>query len=195
MSGESVTLLTKSLDLDLVVIVSQRLQLVQHQNPLMAGVKLLPLLGACAIGSFTVGVVSSRQNNTSYTLILSSTLQFLGSAVMTRRTNRDLRSSLSNAHGALSQARLLEGCLGISICKVIRHYESGRLTNENVTREVQGTSSDTFSTAFAMDVKIMMDLSIAMVLLSVLSLERKRIKNVNTRESLAEHSFSRARRC
>ena len=78
---------------------------------------------------------------------------------------------------------------------MIRHYESGRLTNENVTREVQGTSSDTFSTAFAMDVKIMMDLSIAMVLLSVLSLERKRIKNVNTRESLAEHSFSRARRC
>ena len=49
---------------------------------LLAGVHLLPLLGACAFGSFVGGAISSKRNNTAYTLIGAACLQLLGVGLM-----------------------------------------------------------------------------------------------------------------
>ena len=44
----------------------------------MAGVRLLPMLAACALGSFVAGALSKNSNITSLTLILGSALQLAG---------------------------------------------------------------------------------------------------------------------
>lgn len=64
-------------------MIPERFQIVQEETVLMAGVHILPLLGACAFGSFLGGALSSKRNNTSYTLVAASCLQLLGIGLMT----------------------------------------------------------------------------------------------------------------
>lgn len=231
-----VTLLTGFPYLALMVIVPERFQVVNGDNILVAGVKLLPLLGACAVGSFAAGAVSSRRNNTSYTLVLSAILQLVGTGLMT--TIDDPNSSvkalyaylsivgfgvglcfgaatistslqvpteyLATAHGAVSQARLLGGCLGISICTVILNYRNGLLSDgrlegkrlemahSNFT-EAQGQTTlggekaQVYSAAFGVNAKIMMYLCTVMFLASLFTLER----NPANMSTLMDHQKSK----
>jgi hypothetical protein len=48
----------------------------------MAGLKVLPLLFCSSIGSIITGKLSSKRNNTAYTLIAGAMLQLLGFGLM-----------------------------------------------------------------------------------------------------------------
>ncbi|KAJ9155205.1 Multidrug resistance protein 3 [Pleurostoma richardsiae] len=67
----------------LVITLPERFQIVNADSPIMAGVHILPLLGATAVGSIIGGAVSKKRNNTSYTLIVASSLQLTAVGLLT----------------------------------------------------------------------------------------------------------------
>ncbi|SPO03749.1 related to multidrug transporter [Cephalotrichum gorgonifer] len=218
-----VTLLTGFTYLGLMVIVPERFQIIHGDNPLFAGLKLLPLLGSCTLGSFVAAAASKKTNNTSPTLVVSAGLQLLGTGLTTIISKPDsstaalygfqviigfgiglcfsaatisvsiqvLREDLATGHGVISQARLLGGCLGISICTVILNFHNnkyllGKLDEgqmhdllTNPTR-LSGWDSDydkaltreVYAMAFVEEVKVMMYICAAMLAVSFFGLER-----------------------
>ncbi len=66
-----------------LVNLPQRFQIVDGNKPVIAGVKLLPMMVSSAVGSLIGGSVNSRRNLTSYVLVASSALQLLGYGLMT----------------------------------------------------------------------------------------------------------------
>ncbi|KJZ75925.1 hypothetical protein HIM_04749 [Hirsutella minnesotensis 3608] len=165
-AGLGNTLLTGFPYISLSIIIPERFQIVDGEKALMAGVHILPLLGACAAGSFLGGALSSKRNNTSYTLVAASCLQLLGVGLMT--TNSGTHSStpaqydyqaifglgvglsfsaatiMTNmfaaelsvraaAQGAVAQARVLGGCIGLSICTVLFNVHVNRHLGNELT--------------------------------------------------------------
>ncbi|KHN94262.1 Major facilitator superfamily domain, general substrate transporter [Metarhizium album ARSEF 1941] len=152
------------------IILPERFQMVNNQNALMAGVRILPMLSACAVGSFLGGAISSKRNNTSYTLVAASCLQLLGVGLMTTVSGDSEAAAAqygyqaifglgvglsfsaatimtnilatepnerASAQGAVAQARVLGGCIGLSLCTIIfnTHANSlltGRLTDREL---------------------------------------------------------------
>lgn len=137
----------------------------------MAGVHILPLLGACAIGSFLGGAFSSKRNNTSYTLVGASCLQLLGVGLMTTITGSHTSEAAqygyqaifglgvglsfsaatimtgvlaaepgvrASAQGAVAQARVLGGCIGLSICTVLFNVHVNRHLGNDLTEDQLG---------------------------------------------------------
>ncbi|KAK6198441.1 Type I Iterative PKS [Pestalotiopsis sp. IQ-011] len=134
--------------LALIIILPERFQIVNGDSSLMAGIHLLPQLGACAFGSFLAGVVSSKRNNTAYTLIAASCLQLVGLILLSLLSDVDTeiyaqygyqvifglgiglsfasvtiltsvrshQDDLAVAQGALAQARVFGGAIGIAVC-------------------------------------------------------------------------------
>ena len=194
-----------------------------QESALMAGVHLLPLLGACAVGSFLGGKLSDKKNNTSYTLIASSCLQLLGvglmllvsaptatppsqygfqvifglgvglslsSATILSGIHGSSQRDRASAQGAIAQARVLGGCIGLSICTVIftahvNKYLEDHLTEEqlkglhrsplsgiNLPVDLRDLVKHVYSAAFAQEIKVMVAICGAMVLGSLLTLER-----------------------
>ncbi|KAI4604318.1 hypothetical protein KJ359_000453 [Pestalotiopsis sp. 9143b] len=137
--------------LALIIILPERFQIVNGDSSFMAGIHLLPQLGACAFGSFLAGVVSSKRNNTAYTLIAASCLQLVGliflsllsdvdteiyaqygyqvifglgiglsfASVTILTSVRSHQDDLAVAQGALAQARVFGGAIGIAVCMII----------------------------------------------------------------------------
>lgn len=134
----------------------------------MAGVHVLPLLAACAFGSFLGGALSSTSNNTSYTLIAASFLQLLGTSLLSLSSSGVLPASsqyvfqtifglgvglslsastvttsivttgdreLAAGQGAVAQARVLGGCLGLSTCTIIYNSRLGSFLGDTLTSE------------------------------------------------------------
>lgn len=66
----------------LTVVLPERFQFVEGDSPFRAGIRLLPLLAACALGSFLTAALSKKTNFTSLTLIFSSALQLIGLALL-----------------------------------------------------------------------------------------------------------------
>ena len=64
-----------------------RLQVVNGKTPLIAGVSLLPMLGAVAIGSTIGGAVNSKKNRFFPVLITGSCLMVLGTGLMSTLSN------------------------------------------------------------------------------------------------------------
>jgi hypothetical protein len=64
-----------------------RLQVVNGKSPLIAGVSLLPMLGAVAIGSTIGGAANSKKNNIFPVLIIASSLMVLGTGLMSTLSN------------------------------------------------------------------------------------------------------------
>jgi len=72
----------------------------------MAGVYLLPLLGASAVGSYLGGAISSKRNFTSYTLIASTLLQLAGCGLL---------STIGSATNIMPRQYFFEAILGLGI--------------------------------------------------------------------------------
>lgn len=135
----------------LVIKIPERLQITYLDNALGAGVHLLPMLGACAFGSFLGGLISKTKNLTSETLIVGCVLQTLGIGLVYGFTQahtplrlilgctaiygfgvglcfaastmiaaiESRQGDLAAAQGAVAQARVFGGALGLAICTVV----------------------------------------------------------------------------
>jgi hypothetical protein len=128
-----------------------------------AGVHLLPMLFACAVGSFLSGGVASRRGCANIMLPIGTSIQILGTALLWKLTGgvNDMAAvfassavyglgvgvvfaaatmtgsmesngcmDLASAQGALAQARMLGGCIGLAMCSVI--------FNEHVHSQLSG---------------------------------------------------------
>lgn len=95
MAGLAVTLLTGFPFIPLTVIIPERFQVVHQSQPLTAGVHLLPMLGACAIGSFLSGAICNRRNYTSFILMVAAAFQLIGLGLMStlKGPDADIRAS------------------------------------------------------------------------------------------------------
>lgn len=207
----------------MTVIIPERFQIVNGEDALMAGIHLFPLLGACAVGSFLGGAISSKKNNTSYTLIGSSCLQLLGLGLMTTRSGANSAepsqyayqaifglgvglcfsattivtsistaesSEKATAQGAVAQARVLGGSIGLSICTVIfnihvNRYLEGHLTKgqlESLHRsplsglqlpvDQRDLVKTVYAGAYSEEIKILACICSVMVIAALFTLER-----------------------
>lgn len=207
----------------LTIVIPERFQIVNGEDVLMAGVHILPLLGACAMGSFLGGAISSKRNNTSVTLILASFLQLLGIGLMILVSHADSSpqsqygfqaifglgvglsfsattimtnvmasedSERASAQGAVAQARVLGGCIGLSICTVVLnehvnrdlgHVLSGKdlaklhrtpLSSLDWRPDLRDIVKAVYAGAFAHEMKIMVFVCAATVFISLFCLER-----------------------
>ncbi|KAL7962558.1 major facilitator superfamily domain-containing protein [Trichoderma compactum] len=217
------TLLTGFPYISLTIVIPERFQIVHGEDALMAGIHLFPLLGACAVGSFLGGAISSKQNNTSYTLIGSSCLQLLGLGLMTTRSGANSAepsqyayqaifglgvglcfsattivtsistaesSEKATAQGAVAQARVLGGSIGLSICTVIfnihvNRYLEGHLTEaqlESLHRsplsglqlpvDQRDLVKTVYAGAYSEEIKILACICSIMVVAALFTLER-----------------------
>ncbi|ROW13882.1 hypothetical protein VPNG_03630 [Cytospora leucostoma] len=69
--------------LALIITLPERYQIVNGDSALMAGVHLLPMLGATAMGSIVAGAFSRKKNYTSRTLVVAACLQVIGLGLLT----------------------------------------------------------------------------------------------------------------
>lgn len=166
--AERLTMLTGLPYISLSIIIPERFQIVEGQGALMAGAHILPLLGACAVGSFLGGALSSKRNCTSYTLVGAACLQLLGVGLMTTMTTSHASAASqygyqaifglgvglsfsaatimtnilaaepgvrASAQGAVAQARVLGGCIGLSICTVLFNVHVNRNLGNSLTNK------------------------------------------------------------
>ncbi|KAK4145773.1 putative multidrug resistance protein [Dichotomopilus funicola] len=151
-----VTLLNGFIYISLVIKVPEYLQIVHGDGALWAGVHLVPMLGTCALGSFLGGALSKRTNLTSQTLVAGGLLQAVGlglvlafsmvplplllsllslyglgiglcfaSCTMTAAIQSHHRD-LAAAQGAVAQARVFGGALGLAVCTIVFQGVLGR---------------------------------------------------------------------
>ncbi|KAJ3499267.1 hypothetical protein NLG97_g481 [Lecanicillium saksenae] len=106
-AGLLVTLLTGFPYISLAITIPERFQIVDRESVLMASVHILPLLGACATGSFLGGAISSKKNNTAYTLVAASCLQLVGVTLM---------SIISSKNKAIQYIFQITFGLGVGLC-------------------------------------------------------------------------------
>ncbi|UZP37775.1 hypothetical protein NXS19_005591 [Fusarium pseudograminearum] len=207
-AGLLVTLFTGFPYISLSIIIPERFQIVSREEVLMAGVHILPMLGACAIGSFLgglypadllgVGLMSMLNEPDSHTKAqyafqaifgLGVGLSFSAATIMTSILAAE-RSELASAQGAVAQARVLGGCIGLSSCTVIfnshvNEYLKGHLTptqldslhrspltSLQLSGNIQELVEDVYAGAFAEEVRVMMLVCSVMVIISLFSLER-----------------------
>lgn len=175
------------------------------------------------MGSFLGGAISSRSNNTGYTLVGASALQLLGIGLMltlsaendtaarqygfqivfglgvglsfsaaTIMTNlvASEESERASAQGAVAQARVLGGCIGLSICTVILNVHINKYLEEELSQEqydqllrsplsglqlppdLRELVRHVYANAFRDELKVMTGVCAAMVVFSLLTLEK-----------------------
>ncbi|KAG5990192.1 hypothetical protein E4U52_004864 [Claviceps spartinae] len=223
-AGLLVTLFTGFPYICFSIILPERFQMVNSQSPLMAGVRILPMLVACACGSFLGAALSSKRNNTSYTLVGASCLQLLGVGLMTTASGDSERAiaqygfqaifglgvglsfsaatimtnvmatephERAPAQGAVAQARVLGGCVGLSLCTILFNLHatqnlSGHLTDAELgmihrspllglqlptkLRELVRT---VYIEAFGLEIKVIAIACAIMVVISLFTLEKQ----------------------
>ncbi len=205
----------------MAITIPERYQIVDRQSVLMASVHILPLLGACAMGSFLGGAISSKKNNTAYTLVAAACFQLLGLTLMsiipskvkatqyvfqvafglgvglcfsaaTIMTNlvAPEQKTRAAAQGAVAQARVLGGCIGLSLCTVVFNGHvngslGSQLSPEQLAQihrspiaalqfptEKQELVRSVYSGAFTEETRLMVVICAVMVAVSLFTLER-----------------------
>lgn len=216
-----VTLLTGFPYIALAIIIPERFQIVDGESVMLASVRILPLLAACATGSFLGGALSSKKNNTPYTLVAAACLQLLGVTLMAiiPATNRPAHYAFqvifglgvglcfsaatimtnlvapeqrtrAAAQGAVAQARVLGGCIGLAICTVVfnSHVKGSlgsQLTQAEMKQlnkspmaallfpsEIRQLVQSVYSAAFTEETRLMVVICAVMVAASLFTLER-----------------------
>lgn len=215
------TLFTGFSYLAIIIILPERFQIVNNDNALMAGIHLLPMLGACAFGSFMAGAASAKKNNTAITLIVASCLQLVGVGLLTTladvTTNiqpqygyqaifgfgvglsfgaatiltsvQSQPADLAVAQGAIAQARVLGGAIGIAACSIIFNSEvdtqlKGRISpadlatlrqsptiNDMLQPALQSLVREVYAGAFTANIRIMICMSAVALVASVFTFE------------------------
>ncbi|PHH65204.1 hypothetical protein CDD81_3063 [Ophiocordyceps australis] len=222
-AGLLLTLLTGFPYICFCIIIPERFQIVEGESVLMAGVHILPLLGTCAAGSFLGGALSSKRNNTSYTLVGASCLQLLGVGLMTTLSGSKASHAAqygfqaifglgvglsfsaatimtnifsaelgvrASAQGAVAQARVLGGCLGLSICTAVFNMHVNQKLGAELTSDQLDTLhrsplsglqmpqrlrdlvKDVYVGAFGNEIQVMGLVCAFMVIISLFTLER-----------------------
>ncbi|KOS22055.1 putative MFS-type transporter [Escovopsis weberi] len=222
-AGLMVTMLTGFPYIALTIIIPERFQIVDGQDALMAGIHILPMLGACAVGSFLGGIISSKRNNTSYTMVGASALQVLGVSLMTMLSRSGSpsdaqyayqaifglgvglsfsaatimtnvfaseQSDRASAQGAVAQARVFGGCIGLALCTVIFNSHVNKFLASHLSEQEiedlhrsplaglqlplnqQELVKSVYAGAFAEQIKVMAAICAVMVAVSLFSLER-----------------------
>ncbi|KAK8132625.1 hypothetical protein PG999_000798 [Apiospora kogelbergensis] len=216
------TMLTGFIYLSIIIILPERFQIINEQNSLMAGVHLLPMLGACAFGSFLAGAVSSKQNKTSVTLIAAACLQLIGvgllstfsevgSAVQPQYGYQAIfglgvgltfaaatmltsvhvsHEDLAVAQGAIAQARVFGGAVGIAVCSIVfnqgvkdklsnqvdeaylQYLRQSPVLSAKFPQEIQGKVREVYAAAFADNMKIFVFIAAAGVMAGVYTYQR-----------------------
>ena len=82
----------------MLVILPERFQIVNQDSPLMAGVRLLPLLGSTVFGSFLAGAICKRRHLASFGLVLAQCLQGLGVALFLTLRTVETKANAQNAY-------------------------------------------------------------------------------------------------
>lgn len=215
-------MLTGFIYLSIIIILPERFQIINEQNSLMAGVHLLPMLGACAFGSFLAGAVSSKQNKTSVTLIAAACLQLIGvgllstfsevgSAVQPQYGYQAIfglgvgltfaaatmltsvhvsHEDLAVAQGAIAQARVFGGAVGIAVCSIVfnqgvkdklsnqvdeaylQYLRQSPVLSAKFPQEIQGKVREVYAAAFADNMKIFVFIAAAGVMAGVYTYQR-----------------------
>lgn len=231
-------MLTGFIYLSVIIILPERFQIINQEDSLMAGVHLLPMLGACAFGSFLAGAISSKRNNTSYTLIAAALLQLIGVGLLS--TFSEINSSLQPqygyqaifglgvgltfaaatmltsvtvdhdnlavAQGAVAQARVFGGAIGIALCSMVFNQRvKDKLTGRLGPSELQALQQspvfaaslplatqklvqNVYAAAFVDDLKIFIYLAAAGVIVSFLTYERDPPAMPHARRTTKEES-------
>ncbi|KLU83318.1 drug resistance transporter [Magnaporthiopsis poae ATCC 64411] len=78
-----VTILVGFVFMPAIITIPERSQILEGKNVMMAGVDLLPMLAAVAVGSFAAGPLSIRKNRSTLSLILGASLVTIGACLMT----------------------------------------------------------------------------------------------------------------
>lgn len=244
LTQSSVTLMTGFVYIALVIKIPERLQITYRDNALGAGVHLLPMLGACAFGSFLGGLISKKKNLTSETLIVGCVLQTLGIGLVYGFTQEHTplrlilgctaiygfgvglcfaastmiaaiesrQGDLAAAQGAVAQARVFGGALGLAICTVVFNERlqralgpgsgSGMSERElelihrspmsvlSLPADVQREVGGVYLTAFREQMLIMTAVAAASV---VVSLASWRVKATPVTDAMAYHKEFAAR--
>ncbi|KAK8016172.1 Major facilitator superfamily domain- general substrate transporter [Apiospora rasikravindrae] len=215
-------ILTGFIYLAIIIILPERFQIVNEQDSLMSGVHLLPMLGACAFGSFLAGAISSKRNNTSPTLVAAACLQLLGVGLLSTFSDVDSaiqpqygyqaifglgvgltfaaatmltsvrvdQGNLAVAQGAIAQARVFGGAIGIAVCSMVfnhgvkdkltgylgqddlRALQQSPVVGARYPLNVQRLIRSVYADAFAKDIKIFIYLAVAGVVASIFTFER-----------------------
>ncbi|KAK8061352.1 Major facilitator superfamily domain- general substrate transporter [Apiospora phragmitis] len=231
-------ILTGFIYLAIIIILPERFQIINEQNSLMAGIHLLPMLGACAFGSFLAGAISSKRNNTSPTLIAAACLQLIGVGLLSTFSDVDSavqpqygyqaifglgvgltfaaatmltsvhvdHGNLAVAQGAIAQARVFGGAIGIAVCSLVFNHRAkdklaGHLTPADLqtlqqspvigtlfTPDAQKMIRSVYAAAFVDDIKIFIYLSAAGVVASLFTFQRHpppmpRVRRANKEDS------------
>ncbi|KAL8295667.1 hypothetical protein RB597_009236 [Gaeumannomyces tritici] len=94
-----VTVLVGFVFMPAVVMIPERSQILEGKNVMMAGVDLLPMLAAVAVGSFVAGPLSMQKNRTTFTLVLGTSLITTGASLMTILESMAPESAIKAMYG------------------------------------------------------------------------------------------------
>ncbi|KAK8075033.1 hypothetical protein PG997_009696 [Apiospora hydei] len=208
--------------LAIIIILPERFQIINEQDSLMSGIHLLPMLGACAFGSFLAGAISSKRNNTSPTLIAAACLQLIGVGLLSTFSDVDSaiqpqygyqaifglgvgltfaaatmlaslhvdHENLAVAQGAIAQARVFGGAIGIAVCSMVfNHGVKHKLVDHLPPDDLQALQQSpvigalfspenqklvrrVYADAFVNDIKIFIYLAAAGVIASLFTFQR-----------------------
>ncbi|KAK4031941.1 putative multidrug resistance protein [Parachaetomium inaequale] len=109
-----VTLLGGFVYIALVIKIPEYLQIIHGDSALWAGVHLVPMLGACAFGSFLGGALSKRANLTSQTVMAGGVLQIVGLGLVLGFSSSPSSSSSSSSGNSSSPGLALAPLLGFT---------------------------------------------------------------------------------
>ncbi|KAG6013265.1 hypothetical protein E4U43_007407 [Claviceps pusilla] len=184
-AGLLVTLFTGFPYICFSIILPERFQMVNNQNPLMAGVRILPMLSAFSGNSET----AMAQYGFQAIFGLGVGLSFSAATIMTNIMATE-PNERAPAQGAVAQARVLGGCIGLSLCTILFNMHanrrlSGRLTEEELAmlhrspllglqlpsrlRELVRT---VYINAFKIEIEVIALACAAMVIISLFTLEK-----------------------